>query len=227
MSAPRITLEELSKMEPCADGMARVEEILPKGRLISATEAREAGATLGDILWVASKMAEDEASIAHRLRMWSADCAAHVLHIYESQGASDAPRRAIIAARQFANGHIDLTAAQNASLDAWDAAQGAWSAEETAARNSAQAAALSAAQAAAWAARAAELSAGEVGRVARDAERAAQDAALFASWDARAVALAAEKLWQFDRLCLWLSDNEPEPLALSTGDTRVEKSEQC
>lgn len=78
-----------------------------------------------------SAVARTDADIERRLRLWLADCAAHVLHLYERTEASDAPRRAIIAARQFARGEIDSAASAasaTASAAAWDAASAAaWS----------------------------------------------------------------------------------------------------
>jgi len=219
MSAPRITFGGLTKLNPCEPGMARARAILPKGRPISAAEAKEAGVAFSDVLWVASEMAKSDTSVARRLRMWAADCAAHVLHIYESQSTSDAPRRAIIAARQFANGQIDLDDvrdnARAASEAADDVARVAASAAEGAAARAAARSAGDArgAVAAAGAARAAAWTA-----AARAAAWTAAEAAALSAGDAAGAERGAEKLWQFDRLCLWLSDNEPEPLALSTGD---------
>ena len=69
----------------------------------------------------------------------------------------------------------------------------AWDAAWDAARAAARAAARDAAWAAAWGA-------------ARDAEEA-WDAAWAAAWDA---AWDAEEAWQLERLCLWLSEHEPE-----------------
>src|SRR3546814_9974895 len=51
-----------------------------------------------------------DADVERRLRLWLADCAARVLHIYEKTEASAAPREAIIAARRFARGEIDAAA---------------------------------------------------------------------------------------------------------------------
>jgi hypothetical protein len=123
---------------------------------ITAAQARAAGATFNDIVWAASALAPSDKDIERRLRLWMADCAAHVLHVFEKERATDIrPREAIIVARQFAQGDV-----------------------------------LAAARDAAWAA----------------AVDAAVDAARAAARDA---ARAAEQDWQFDRLVLWLSENEP------------------
>jgi hypothetical protein len=73
-------------------------------------------------------------------RLYAADCAEHVLPIYEKQHRNDKrPRRAIEAARAYARGEIDAAA--------WAAARdAAWAA----ARDAAWAAARAAARAAAW-----------------------------------------------------------------------------
>lgn len=78
-------------------------------------------------------------------RLFSADCAERVLHVFEKHFPNDKrPRLAIQAARDFAHGRIsraDLTAARAAAWDAaWDAARGAardaaWDAARDAARD--------------------------------------------------------------------------------------------
>lgn len=156
MTAPMITLGQLAKLDPCEGKLAEMREKLPKRRRITAQMARAAGVSFDDIAWAASAMARVDKDVDRRLRLWAADCAAHVLHIYEKSETNTAPRDAIIAARQYARGEIG------------DAAR-------VAARDAAGAAARDAAWAAAWAA-----------------------------------AGAAEESWQFDRLIMWLSDNEPE-----------------
>jgi len=119
-------------------------------------------------------------------RLFAADCAEHVLHLYEAEvPGDDRPRKAVEAARAYANGDIDdaawaaARAARDAARDAaWDAARAArdrdaaWDAA-WAARDAARDAAWAAAWAAAW------------------------DAARAAAWDA---ARAAEREWQYQRL---------------------------
>jgi hypothetical protein len=98
---------------------------LKKPLSYSAADAKAAGVSFEDVVRAASAMAIDNKDVERRLRLWMADCAAHVLHIYEKTGDSDAPRSAIIAARQFARGEIDA-----AAWAARDAAWAAWAAEE-------------------------------------------------------------------------------------------------
>ncbi len=77
-------------------------------------------------------------------RLFAADCAEQVLHIFEAERpGDDRPRKAIEAARQFARGEIDA-AAEDA---AWDAA---WAAAGAAAGAAARAAAWDAAWDAVW-----------------------------------------------------------------------------
>ena len=108
------------------------------------------------------------------IRHFAADCAEMVLPIYEKRYPDDdRPRKAIQAARDYADGKIDdaarsaaWDAAWDASWDAaWDAAgsaarSAAWSAAWDAAGSAARSAAWSAARSAAWsAARSVALSA--------------------------------------------------------------------
>lgn len=59
-------------------------------------------------------------------RLFAADCAEHVLHLYENKHpGDDRPRKAIEAAREFANGEIDA-AAWDAAGDAAGDAERAW-----------------------------------------------------------------------------------------------------
>ena len=64
-------------------------------------------------------------NVRRELQLWVADCAEHVLPFYESVYPGDnRPRRAIVAARAFANGEIDA-AAGAAAYAAGDAARAA------------------------------------------------------------------------------------------------------
>jgi hypothetical protein len=116
------------------------------------------------------------------LRLFAADCADHVLPIYEKQYPKDQrPRKAIEAARAFARGEIDRQAADAAADAAWAASGGA-------AADAAMAASDAAADMAAKAA-------------ARAAARAA------AAWAAR----DAERRWQADTLFTYLRDSATNP----------------
>ena len=199
MSAPKLklSLRQLAAYKPCADRYANIKGSWPKGEQLNAKRAVELGATLDDLVWIASAVARNDKEVERRLRHWMADCAAHVLHIYEKQHPDDSRvRDAIIAARHFADGEIGAAAgdaARDAARDAaGDAARAAaGDAARAAARAAAGDAARDAARAAAWAA----------------ARAAAGDAARAAAWD-------AEENFQLDRLVAWLSDAPPTPLAL-------------
>ena len=82
------------------------------------------------------------------IRLFAADCAELVLPIYEKQYPDDdRPRKAIGAARNYANGIINAAARAAAWAAARDAA---WAAARAAARDAAWDAAWAAARAAAW-----------------------------------------------------------------------------
>ena len=118
-------------------------------------------------------------------RLFAADCAERVLPLFEcEQPKDDRPRKAIEAARAFAQGLIN---------------DAAWAAARAAAREAAWDAAGDAAWAAAWAA------AGEAARAA--AWAAAGDAAWAAAGDA---AREAEQHWQTDRLVAYLDGQVKE-----------------
>ncbi len=80
-------------------------------------------------------------------RLFAADCAERVLVIYENKyPQDDRPRKAIIAARQYAMGLIKSAAWSAAQSAAWSAAQSAaWSAARSAVEGAAEGAAWSAA----------------------------------------------------------------------------------
>jgi hypothetical protein len=185
MAAPTLTYDDLIKFKPCSDRLSVAIKRIGtaqewSGNGVTAQQARDAGMHFSDIVWAASAASRNDADVARRLRLWAADCAARVLHVYERSQTSCAPRNAIVASRAYSRGEIDEAA--------WAAAgDAARAAARAAARDAAWAAARAAAGDAAWAA-------------AGDAARAA----------ARAAAGDAEEQWQFDRLILWFSDNEPD-----------------
>jgi immunity protein 5 of polymorphic toxin system len=122
-------------------------------------------------------------NIERDLRLFAVDCAERVLHLFEHKCPNDdRPRKAIQAARDFANGKIDAAARAAAGAAAGDAA---WAAARAAAGDAARAAARAAA-----------------GDAARDAARAAAGAAAWAAARAAAgaaawaAAWAAETKWQ-------------------------------
>lgn len=65
-------------------------------------------------------------NIERELRLFTADSAEHVLYLFEREHPDDdRPRKAIHAARDFAEGRIDAAARAAASAAAWDAASAA------------------------------------------------------------------------------------------------------
>lgn len=217
-----LTYPQLLKLDPCREQFSVVSKALGGagewgGNLVTAQMARDAGVSFDNILWAASSVSLSDKNIRRRLRHFSADCAANVLHIFEEQHPGDKRVRAsILAARDYADGKIDA----DAKGAAWDAARYAACDAELAA---AWAATRDPTLAAACAARAAAWSA--ACDAAWDAARsAARDAAWAAAWGAecdaaQAAACDAERSWQLDRLVAWLSEegSEPLPLPVSVG----------
>jgi len=239
---PSLTLAAVRKFRPCKEAYQRVSAILPKRGKIDARQAAEAGCTLRDLMWIANAVAGTDNSVERRVRHWMADCAARVLHIYESVYPDDMRvRAAVITARRLAEGEIighaarssARAAASNAAwaaawdaewdarrAAAWDAARGAgsnaaWAAARAAACDAARAAARAAAWAAAWDA----TSDPALNVVSLAASNAACADAGGAAWAAARVAAwedarEAAKKWQLERLVYWLSEENPVPLHL-------------
>ncbi len=79
----------------------------------------------------------------HLLAVWAADCAQHVLHLFEeAQPGDDRPRRAIELARAWARGEIRMTEARNSAGPAMGAARELSGAAREAAYAAGQAAAV-------------------------------------------------------------------------------------
>ena len=133
---------------PCENGLHLVEaghiiDWLHLGTEIWEAEPAE-GATIAH---ADGKVAVSEARLVRQLpwddraaRLFAADCAAHVLHLYEDRyPGDDRPREAIEMARKVANGEADDAARSAAESAAWSAARSAaesaaWSAARSAAR---------------------------------------------------------------------------------------------
>ena len=154
----------------------------------------------GEVLRAEDKSVAAQARLIRRvdtwnektLRLFAADCAEHVLGIYEKTYPNDdRPRKAIQAARDFANGLIDASAAH--AYAAYASAAAAY-----AAYASAGAAAAYAAYASADAAYASAYAAAEAASDAANAANAAAAYAAYASVD------AAERKWQVNRLKYYL-----------------------
>ena len=79
----------------------------------------------------------------HRLAFWAADCAEHVLHLFEQERpGDDRPRRAIELARAWARGELTMTQARRAAF-ANAAARNVLGAAKLVARSAAQAVVVS------------------------------------------------------------------------------------
>jgi hypothetical protein len=172
------TLNKIKSHSPCENGWKKLLNHLCKteadDEVLELRTILESNG-IDDTLWVFRAVEEKDKEI----RLFAADCAELVLPIYEKQYPNDdRPRKAIQAARDYANELIsaeELDAARDAAWDAalaaaWDAARdaavAAWAAARAAAADAARAASVAAM--AAWAAaRAAE---GDASAAARAAE---------------------------------------------------------
>ena len=169
------TLNKIREHTPCEDGWTDLLKHLGKTKadddvLKFSTIADSNG--IDDAVWCLRSICPEHDK---EVRLFAADCAEAVLHVFESERPDDdRPRKAIEAARAYANGEIsegELAAASDAARDARDAA---WAAAGDAAWD--VRVDRDAAWDAAWAVRAA-------GDAARDAARGARVA-----WAARAAA---------------------------------------
>jgi hypothetical protein len=185
----KITVDQIMELEPCPDyTRTRVEGLWGDNESLSLCQILGLDIPIDDRFWAVTQlMPEREA------RLFAADCAESVLHLFEAQYPDDQrPRLAIEAARKYANGEIDYAARDAARAAAWDAARDA---ARAAAWAAARAAARDAARAAAWAA-------------ARDAAR---DAARAAAWAAaRDAAGAAEQQKQLAKLMEYCKEIDSE-----------------
>ena len=205
----------IKDIQPCARGYHFVNlEQLPTwlGPTLYEVEVR------GQVTHLADKSVAEQARLIRKVEIWNdktlrlfaADCAEHVLGIYERVcPKDDRPRKAIQAARDFANGLIDRNAAHAAANAAYSAAEAAYSAAEAAysaaeAAYAASYAASYAAYAASYAAYAADYSADYSADAAYAANAQCCRNAYSADYSAASYyadpADAAEKEWQFKRL---------------------------
>lgn len=183
-----ISIPALRNFGACAPRLRRAHAQLRRVRAkgpYSAADAKAAKVTFDDVIWAATVAAGENLDIKRRLLLWAADCAARVLHIYEEAGDDPAPRNAILAARRFARGETYHITRGIAAADAEAAARDARRTHETA-------------WAAAWAA---SLAAN--GFYTTTATSASLAVGLLAD------ATDVERTWQYDRLVLRLSDDEP------------------
>jgi len=197
----------IKDIQPCERGYHFVNlEQLPtwSGPTLYEVEVR------GQVIHRADKSVAEQARLIRKvetwnektLRLFAADCAEHVLGIYERvYPKDDRPRKAIQTARDFANGLIDRDAIVNAAnAYAYADARAAYAAAAYAAYAAAHAAyAAYAAAHAAYAAAHAAYAAAPAAAAYAAAHAAAAYAAAHAAYD-RVFATAAEKEWQFKRL---------------------------
>ena len=207
--AIQTTLAKIREHEPCKFGWVKLHKSLGGIKSyglhtpVKFSQIAESNG-LADAVWCLRSICPEHEK---EVRLFAADCAESVLHLYEKEHDDTRPRDAIQAARDFANGLIDdgrRAAAWAAGDAAGDAACSA--AARIAARVAARAAArdfdgVSAWDAAGDAARAAVRAAGDAGdagdaacaagaavsysRDARDAGDAARAAARAAARDVR------------------------------------------
>jgi len=144
-------------------------------------EARERVGKTRDKKWV-----KPELRIHHALALWAADCAEHVLPLFEAKyPEDDRPRKAIEAGRAWVRGELKMTEGRPAAVAAHAAARDA---DDPAARAAARSAghAFGTAHMADHAQHAANYAAAAVAKAA-------------APYDAEA-AKAGERDWQWERL---------------------------
>jgi hypothetical protein len=205
------TLSAIRAAQPCEEGFAKIRNHLGVSPAGAKTHDKPFPVALlletndlDDTLWVLDFAVQNE----RICRLFAADCAEQVLHLFEEEYPDDKrPRQAIEVARDPTASDAARAAARAA---AWDAARAAARAAATdAARAAARAAATDAAWDAAWdAARAAATDAAwDAARAA--ASDAARAAALVTARDAAwATALAAARDAQKDRLRQYLTYGE-------------------
>jgi hypothetical protein len=141
----------------------------------------------------------------HRLlAVWAADCAQHILHLFEQAKPSDhRPRQAIEQARAWARGEITMTQARTAAFAANAAAREVLGAAKEAAHAAGQAVAV------------AHVAAHELG------------AAAYAIRAARAAAPEDEREEAGRRECQWQRVQLPNEIRELVLDDQKRRNEQC
>jgi hypothetical protein len=238
MPAPSLTYRQFRELNPCEDSLKRVRGLFGGARrwnshAITAQAAADAGCTFRELLWVASALARKDLDVRRRVQLFGADCAAHVLHLFEQAVPDDnRVRMAIVASRQYARGIITIEALYAEKSAAWGAAMDA-AALASPFRRGTSSAAASRVASSAWCAaippdalaQNITSSGGWRDAAARAAEAVAltgefaHSAALDAAY---AVSMAHERAWQLDRLVALFSDPEPDDVALP--DTKITKA---
>jgi hypothetical protein len=140
----------------------------------------------------------------HLLALWAADCAAHVLHLFEAvQPHDDRPRQAIQLARAWACGEVTMTQARTAAGHANAAARVLTGAARHAAFAAAQAAAV------------AHVAAHELG------------AAAYAIKAVQAAAPKGERESAGRRECRWQREQLPEAIRDLVLDDQRRRNDIC
>jgi hypothetical protein len=140
----------------------------------------------------------------HRLALWAADCAEHVLELFEeARPGDDRPRRAIQLGRAWARGEVKMSQARTAAGHANAAARSLRSAPRHAAFAAAQAAAV------------AHVAAHELG------------AAAYAIKAARAAAPENEAERAGRRECQWQRDHLPDSIRELVLDDQRLRNDLC
>ena len=186
------TLKEVHSHQPCADGWKKLRKHLG----LTPAEAKKSIDPL-PILTVLESNGVDDAiwvieycTDPYICRLFAADCAESVLHLFEAEYPDDdRPRRAIAVARDASATDEQMSAAM---ADAWAAVPDAWTDADAAVEDA------RAAEAAAWAARAA----------ARAAAWAARATAWAAEVAAVSTAVSTERAYQEARLRQYLEHGE-------------------
>jgi hypothetical protein len=198
------TLAAIKAHGPCVEGWRILRDSLPGLDLNTPFPLAHILDSNGlDHATWALRVLGDDAPIA---RLFAADCAEHVLHLYEQRHPTDPrPRLAIEAARQYAAIQLgapgNLTTARTRMAEAAraEAARGAGWVSGASGAVAAARAAKAVARAAGWAAEAAGYAAEEAARWASVA-RWASGVTEAASWVAEAASWVAERDWQGARL---------------------------
>jgi hypothetical protein len=136
-SSLTLTLSQLKELSPCKVAFNRISLFL-KDEPMNIQQARAAGATLDDIIWVCCRLAKNNEELLCCFKLWLLDCAAHVLPIHEQKCSDDdRPRNAIIIGRS----HIfrktsdeDLLKINSAANEARNAARNVYQSTTKAAR---------------------------------------------------------------------------------------------
>ena len=185
----QVTFNTLKSYHACQDSYVRLskslggDEIYGLDTPINVLTILEHNG-LEDAIWALRATLQSSDKVC---RLFSADCAESVLHIFEDEQPDDMrPRNTIQAARDFANGLIGIDELKDAASAAMaaSAANAAWAARGASAAWAASAASAASAAMAAMAVNA--VSAVSTVRAARAAKAARAASAAWFAWDASA-----------------------------------------